>query len=88
MDMNTASEALLIIVSTVLSIFLIVLIITFIYLNKILKQVKRITDHAENVAESVEAAANTFEKTASPLAILKIIGGIVDQATKARKRKD
>ncbi|MBX4201396.1 hypothetical protein KW803_00670 [Candidatus Saccharibacteria bacterium] len=88
MDIDNASEILLIVVSTTLSIFLIVGIIALIYIVKILKQVRRITDKAENVADSVEAAATTFEKAASPLAIVKIIGGIVDQATKTRKRKD
>ena len=86
--MDTASQVLLIIVSTVLSIFLIVSIIALVYTIKILKQVRRITFRAENVAESVEAAANTFEKAASPVAVLKIIGNIVDQASKMRKRKD
>jgi len=86
--MDTASQALLIIVSTVLSIFLLASIIALVYIVKILKQVRRITAHAENVAESVEAAANTFEKAASPVAVLKIIGNIVDQASKMRKRKD
>ncbi|HSW78692.1 MAG TPA: hypothetical protein VLF88_01590 [Candidatus Babeliales bacterium] len=86
--MDTAAQALLIIVSSVLSVFLIVGIVALVYIVKILKQLRRITDRAENVAGSVEAAAATFERTASPLAILKIIGGIIDQTTKIRKRKD
>jgi hypothetical protein len=86
--MNTASEVLVIIVSSILAIFLIVLIIAVVYTIKILKQVRRITDRAENVAGSVEAAASTFERAASPLAVLKIVGSIVGQASKMRKRKD
>jgi uncharacterized protein Yka (UPF0111/DUF47 family) len=86
--MDSAAEALLIIVSSVLSVFLIVGIIALIYIIKILKQVRRVTERAENVAGSVEAAAATFERTASPLAIIRLIGNIVDQATKVRKRKD
>jgi predicted PurR-regulated permease PerM len=85
--MNTASETLLIIVSSVLSIFLVVLIIALVYIIKILKQVKRVTDRAENVADSVEAAAAVFEKTASPLAILKIVGNIIEQTTRIRRKK-
>lgn len=52
-----------------------------------MKQVRRITERAENVADSVEAAAAAFERTASPLAVLKVIGNIVEQATKFRNRK-
>jgi len=85
--MDTAAEILVIIVSSVLAIFLLVLIVIAIYTVKILKQVRRITDRAENVAGSVEAAASAFERTASPLAMLKIISGIVKTANKARSRK-
>lgn len=85
--MDTAAEVLLIIVSSVLSVFLIVAVVAFIYVISVLRQVKRITQRAENVADSVESAAHVFERTASPLAVLKIIADIVDKATKMRKRK-
>lgn len=83
--MDTASEVLLIIVSAVLAIFLIILIAAVIYVLKILRQVKRITERAETVAGSVEAAANAFGKTATPLAVLRIISKIVSQSRKTRK---
>jgi len=86
--MDTASEILLIIVSAVLAVFLLVLIIAIVYTVKILKTVRRITDRAENVADSVEAAAAAFERTASPLAVLRIIGNIINQTNKARNRKE
>lgn len=85
--MNTVAEVLLIVVSSVLSVFLIVLIVAGVYTVKILKQVRRITDRAEGVADSMEAAASAFERKASPLAVLKVIGNIVEQVTKARKRR-
>lgn len=86
--MNTAAEVLVIIVSAVLAIFLIVLIVVLFQANKILKQVKYITARAENVVDSMEAAASAFERTASPLAIIRIIGNIMEQTSKIRKRKD
>lgn len=85
--MDTAAEILVIIVSAVLAIFLVVLIIVLLQANKVIKQVKSITARAENVADSMEAAAAAFERTASPLAIIKIIGNIVEQSTRIRKRK-
>lgn len=84
--METASEVLLIIVSAVLSLFLIISIIALVYLIKVLKQVKRITAQAENVVDSVEAAANTFQKAASPLALLKLVGSIVENASKFKRK--
>lgn len=86
--MDTASEVLVIIVSSILGVFLIVLIIALVFIIKILKQLKRITERAENVSASVEAAATTFEKAASPLAIIKLLGSIVNQTSKMRKRRD
>jgi gas vesicle protein len=85
--MDTASEVLLIIVSSILAIFLIILIAAIVYVLKILRQVKRITERAETVAGSVEAAATAFGKTATPLTVLRIIGTIVSQANKSRKGK-
>ncbi|HVS78766.1 MAG TPA: hypothetical protein VHD84_00545 [Candidatus Saccharimonadales bacterium] len=85
--MNTASEILVIIVSAILAVFLLVLIIALVYVVKILKQVKQVVSRAENVAGSMEAAASAFERTASPLAVLRVIGNIVEQTAKFRKRK-
>ena len=83
--MDTASEILVIIVSSILAIFLIVLIVALVFVIKVLKQLRRITERAENVAGSVEAAASAVGKAASPLAILKLIGNIVSHSNK-RKR--
>jgi hypothetical protein len=86
--MDTATQILVIIESVVLTIFLILFIIVLVQSMKILKQLKGIIAHADNVADSVEAAASAFERSASPLAMLKIIGNIVEQTSRIRKRKD
>lgn len=85
--METASEVLLIIVSAVLAVFLIVAIVAGILLIKILNQAKRVVKTAENVALNVEAAAEAFERSSGPIAIARIIGNIIKQATKAKYRK-
>jgi len=86
--MNTTELIFVIILSSTLSIFLILLSIALGYFISVLKQVKRITERAEDVADTMGSAAHAFERTASPLAVLKIIGNIVDQASKFRRRKD
>jgi len=85
--MDTAAEVLLIVVSSALTIFLIVTIVALVYVIKILKQVKRVTEQAENAVDSIESAAETFKNTASPLAVLKLIGKIVSQASKYNSNK-
>lgn len=85
--MNTAEQILVIIVSGVLAIFLLVLIVAGVQFVKVLKQVRRLSDKAENVAESVGSAATTFGRAASPLVVLKLIGNIVSQAHKVNKKR-
>lgn len=60
--------------------------IAMVYVVVILRQVKRITEKAENVAYTVEAAASTFEKAASPIAVLKLVSSIVSNAAKFKKK--
>ncbi|MBX4188948.1 hypothetical protein KW792_02500 [Candidatus Saccharibacteria bacterium] len=86
--MDTATQILVIITSSVLVIFLVFFIIALVYLIKLIKQLRRITEHAENVVDSVEAAASTMQRAASPLAFLKLVSNIVDQTAKMRNRKE
>ncbi len=84
--MDTAAEVLLIIVSSVLAVFLIVTIVAVGYLISILRQLKRITARAENVADTVESAAAAFERASSPIAVLKLIGKIIEQTSNFKKK--
>lgn len=86
--MDTAAEVLLIVVSSILSVFLILLIVALSYGISIMRRAKKIVDRAENVADSVEAAASAFEKTATPLAVFKFISKIVTHSKKSKKEKE
>ena len=85
--MESAAETLLIIVSSTLTVFLVLASVALIFFIKLVRQLHRIADRAENVAESVEAAAETFEKSARPIAVLKLVGSIIDNAAKLRRKK-
>jgi ABC-type multidrug transport system fused ATPase/permease subunit len=85
--METASLVLLIVVSSALTVFLIVSIVAISYFIGVLKQVKRIATQAESAVDSIESAAATFQRSASPLAVLKLIGNIVNQASKFNKKR-
>lgn len=86
--MENAADILLIIVSSVLTLFLILAIIVCVYAISIFRQVKRVLQRAENVAINVEAAAEAFERNAKPLAVIKLISNIIGQVTKARGKKE
>lgn len=74
--MDSASQALLIIVSTVLSIFLIIGTVALVYVIRVLKR-------AEQMAGSVESAANAVKRGAEAAPFIKIISKII-----AKKRKE
>lgn len=83
--MDTATQVLVIIIGSVLGIFLVLFIIALVYTIGIARRVKEIVSRAESVAGSVEAAASAFEKTATPLAVLKLISNIVAHTQKRKK---
>lgn len=80
-SMDTAAQVLLIIVSSVLAIFLIVLIVVGVFFIKVLKEVRRITSKAETVVNSIESAG----RRVSPVAVFRLIGGIVNHGSKNRR---
>jgi predicted RND superfamily exporter protein len=83
--MDTTAEVLLIIVSSALSVFLVLLIVALSYGICIMRRAKDVIDRAENVADSVEAAASAFKKTATPIAVIKFISKIVAHSQKRKK---
>ncbi|MGB4758793.1 MAG: hypothetical protein WBP26_01930 [Candidatus Saccharimonadales bacterium] len=85
MDLDTASQLLLIIVSTVLSVFLIVGIILIVKLIKISKGVNHIVVKAEGLVDSAEAAASVLRKGAGTLAFSRIISNIADLTKNSKK---
>jgi predicted PurR-regulated permease PerM len=84
---STWFAALVIVLSVFLAIFLIVTILLIVKLIQIIKTVKRITDQAEQVADRAEHISAFFEKTATPVAIMKLIANVTDTVSKKARRK-
>lgn len=84
-------EALVIILSTMLALFLLLSIILLARLIQISSKIKRITDQAEQAVDKVEEIASFFEKTATPIALMKLVANISEKfsktADKINKRK-
>lgn len=83
--MSTASEVLLIIVSSVLSVFLLVSIIAIIKLIQLMHSLRRITEKAEKVIDSAEAVSNLFRKSAGPIALGRFLNNIMDAVARHKK---
>lgn len=84
---STWFAVLAIILSTFLTVFLALAILLLIKIIQIVKQVKKIIEQAESVADRAEHISAFFEKTATPVAILKLIANVSDTVQKKVKRK-
>ncbi|MEX2014307.1 MAG: hypothetical protein WD885_00020 [Candidatus Saccharimonadales bacterium] len=76
-------ESLVILLSIMLGLFLLLAIILVVKIIQIVSQIKRIVDHAEQAVDKAEHIASFFEKTATPVAFIKLISNISDYVTKA-----
>lgn len=86
---NIWFEVLVVILSVFLAIYLLLSIFLIAKLIKIVNTIKRITDHAEQVADRAEHISEFFEKTAAPVAIAKLIANLSESFKgKSKKGKD
>ena len=83
--MENAQEILVIIVSSLLSLFLVFGIVMLVLVIKLLKTVKQVVGKAEQVIQSAEAATEVLKNAGGPLAVLKIVRNIMKMADKFRK---
>ena len=84
---STWFATLVIILSVLLGVMLIVGILLAVKVLEIVKQTKRIVDQAEQMADRAEHITAFFQKTATPVAILKLVSNISDTLQKKAKRK-
>jgi hypothetical protein len=83
--MNEAFKILVIIVSSVLSLFLIVCIAAVVTVTRLLKDVRRLVQKAEKLVESTEAVGEALRHAKGPLFLFKLIQGIVGATKKENK---
>jgi len=76
--MTTTDTVLLIIVACLLSLFFILSSVVVVLLIRVLMSVRRVVSRAENVVDSVEAAADVLKDAGGNLAVFKLIKNIVD----------
>ncbi|MGI9028361.1 MAG: hypothetical protein ACR2FM_06010 [Candidatus Saccharimonadales bacterium] len=79
--------ALVIILSVFLGIMLIASIVLVVKLIQVTNHIKYITEQAEQVVDRAEHISAFFEKTATPVAMLKLISNLSDVIQKKVKRK-
>lgn len=85
--MDQAAEILVIIVSSVLSIFLIVAIILGIYLIRLTAEIKRLAKTAQNTVSHIDSAVVGVSKLTSPLFVAELVSRYIKKFTKKGKGK-
>ena len=80
-------EIIVIILAFFLALFLLLSIIILVKVVQIIRVVKRIIEHAESVADKAEHITAFFEKTATPVAVVKLVSNISDAILRKGKKK-
>lgn len=83
--MNGVEQALLIILSAFLALFLFLGIFLLVLCIKLVKQIRQITEHAESIAEKAEAVTEMVGKAAGPVAFGKLLLSIVESVRSQTK---
>ena len=78
--MSTTDTVLLIILTSLMSLFFLLGIVALVMVSRILASVKRVVVRAENVVDSVEAAADVLKDAGGKMALFKLIKNIIDLA--------
>ncbi len=86
MEIQNASEILLIIVSSVLSVFLIIAIILAIYLFKLTAEIRNLAKSAQNTVDHISSAANGVSQLTSPVYMAKLISKYVKKFSQKGKK--
>jgi len=83
--MNSAAEALVIILSVALAFFLVLGIVLMIYLIILTRQIRRVTNSAEKTVENLGSVLSGVSKVVTPVYIAEMVGKFVKKAKKSKK---
>lgn len=86
--MDQAAEILVIIVSCVLTLFLIVAITLGIYLIKLTSEIRRLTKTAQNTVSHIDTAVVGVSKITSPLFLADLVNRYIKKFTTKIKKED
>ena len=79
--MDTATFILVIILSVFLAIFLFLGVVLLIYLIRLTKEIRKVTDTAQRTVNHIETVVSGLSKLATPVVIADIVGNYVRKFT-------
>jgi hypothetical protein len=83
--MTTTDEVLVIILTTLLSIFFIGCTVLVVGLVKLVSSARQVVAKAEEVIDSVESAAEVLRDTSGKFAFFKLINNIIKMSNRSKK---
>lgn len=83
--MNIATEILVVILSIFLFIFLVVGIVLTIYLIKLTRDIRKVTESAGRTVTNLESIVSGASKLVSPLFIAELVGKYIKKFKKSKK---
>ncbi|MCA9329013.1 hypothetical protein KDA11_00025 [Candidatus Saccharibacteria bacterium] len=86
MDLTTAQQVILVILSSFLAIFLLLGIVTSIVIIGIMRHIKKIINKAEHIADNAESVTNFFKQSAGPVALAKLISNLVHSYRESKNK--
>ena len=87
MNIDRATETLVIINSVVLIVFLLLAIYVLIQAIMFIRKIKRLAEKAENLADAVESIGQAFKHASTPVAITKVLTTFAKAAASINKSK-
>jgi len=84
--MSSAAEVLVIILSIVLSVFLIVGIILTVYLIRLSAEIRKIAASAQKTVDNIESAVSGASRMLSPMFVAELVGRYIKKFTKQSKK--
>ncbi len=83
--MNTAEQALVVMLSSALAVLLVLAIIAAIYVIKCISSLRRIAAKAEHIADAAEVIAGTIKNSVEPISVLHFVKKIITMTHKDKK---
>lgn len=88
MDLSTAQQILVVILSSALALFLILGIVAVIFVIRLVQTLRMIADKAEHIVQSAEAVGDAFKRAAGPLGVFRFVRNIADMVSRHNHNRD
>jgi biopolymer transport protein ExbB/TolQ len=81
----TTETALLILLSTLMSVLIIISIAVMVLIYKLVSSARRVVQKAEDVVDSVESAADILKDTSGKMVFFKLLNNIIKTVQRSQK---